>query len=597
MEKILPKHCLLPFLRKQLTPAVLLLITVSLILTSPVLLQGQTPPKPPAGAGVSYGIVYCALPFTPTRPNPRCPSRVSSSCGYNVTIRTYSCNGTPLTPVAQLCVLYGGTCQTVEACLADRQARMNQCLLSHGVTCGQVLPVASGPFSLSGGGSGLSGAILTQLPDLTVKVSTLQGTVSGVPVSFTITDAPEGAAGQQVAPAQDIADCSGEVSATLTLGDKPGIYKVKATCPDCTNEVEFTATATGVEEEERILSKVSGDGQEGLINGILDQPLIVKVVDEEGEPVSGVGVNWMITGPAQAAGQAVHPESTPTGENGQAQTNVTLGNKVGPYTITATCPACTEGSPQVFTARAVWCEGLSVSVMDSVRPLETGEPTKTTVKVQVSKPAPADCGVKFDEPEPLPGSGGHGHHENRPAGSLSPSSCTIQAGSDSCNVQYSSADIAGEEQIRAMLEDTGEVADATVTIKVPGLEPMPSSGAGHWRLTGQTGSHPINHYGTPQTITRIGAMATDYFEATKTASGVGIAIGLNDMSLEWGGLFDKDNTWAAPHSLHRVGKSVDVDRANIDQAALDLIAMGWGLRRIPEPPRSNCPDCIHYESP
>jgi len=35
-------------------------------------------------------------------------------------------------------------------------------------------------------------------------------------------------------------------------------------------------------------------------------------------------------------------------------------------------------------------------------------------------------------------------------------------------------------------------------------------------------------------------------------------VGINDMSLEWGGLFDFRSTWASPHDYHRTGENVDV---------------------------------------
>ncbi len=101
-------------------------------------------------------------------------------------------------------------------------------------------------------------------------------------------------------------------------------------------------------------------------------------------------------------------------------------------------------------------------------------------------------------------------------------------------------------------------------------------------------------------------MAQDYYNNKSTR---GINIRINDMSLQWGGLFDVWNNWSSSpgHNRHRVGKSADIDRnalgsdgksVKVDQAKLDSYAKKrWGLDRITEPPRVKCDDCIHYESP
>ena len=38
-------------------------------------------------------------------------------------------------------------------------------------------------------------------------------------------------------------------------------------------------------------------------------------------------------------------------------------------------------------------------------------------------------------------------------------------------------------------------------------------------------------------------------------------VGVNDMSLEKGGVFDIDADWMKPHGLHRNGVAADIDRA------------------------------------
>jgi hypothetical protein len=36
-------------------------------------------------------------------------------------------------------------------------------------------------------------------------------------------------------------------------------------------------------------------------------------------------------------------------------------------------------------------------------------------------------------------------------------------------------------------------------------------------------------------------------------------LGINDMSLIYGGVFDLDRDWEEPHNLHRLGRSIDID--------------------------------------
>lgn len=335
------------------------------------------------------------------------------------------------------------------------------------------------------------------------------------------------------------------------------------------------------------LSSVSGNGQEGPVNSLLPQPLIVKMTDQYNNPVPRGSIYWVITGSDGQPGGSVDFRFTDTIADGSSRNNVTLGSLPGLYTITATCFSCDTGSPQTFTATATpkGCTGLNVQVYDSPWPQSTGGVPSTTVTANVSEPAPpGGCVVDFETPVPIVGSGGHQHGGDRPHGSLYLDNCTIGEGLTFCVNIYSPSEVAGEENIVATLRDTGETAIGTVQILVPGLEPLTASAIGSWRLTGQTGMHNSNHYGTASTNTRIRTMATDYFEEA------GIAIGINDISLVWGGLFDWQGTWAPPHSLHRIGKSLDVDHLGVDEKLLNKFAGKYGCQRYEV-------SLIHYECP
>jgi hypothetical protein len=128
---------------------------------------------------------------------------------------------------------------------------------------------------------------------------------------------------------------------------------------------------------------------------------------------------------------------------------------------------------------------------------------------------------------------------------------------------------------------------------VPDLMPLDS--LSWYNLTGSTSSHSANHYGTSSTNIAVYNMAFDYYYFYEPNT----MLGINDMSLPWGGLFDigppYGSFWSSPHGLHRAGKSVDIDRANVNQRRLNDIASRYDGRRVKEGPR--CSDCIHYEFP
>jgi len=90
-----------------------------------------------------------------------------------------------------------------------------------------------------------------------------------------------------------------------------------------------------------------------------------------------------------------------------------------------------------------------------------------------------------------------------------------------------------------------------------------------FRLDGQTGTHEDNHWGTANTVGNIQLVAQDILNL------YGAPLGINDMSLRQGGLFDICATWnpsdrcppRAPlggHILHRTGTSVDIDQRACD---------------------------------
>ena len=100
------------------------------------------------------------------------------------------------------------------------------------------------------------------------------------------------------------------------------------------------------------LSLTSGNNQIGLASGALASPFVVTVTDVYTNPAPGAGVSWAIaTVPGGATNQSLSATNTTTAANGQVSSALTLGNRIGAYTVTATSGALT-GSPVTFTATA-----------------------------------------------------------------------------------------------------------------------------------------------------------------------------------------------------------------------------------------------------
>ena len=162
---------------------------------------------------------------------------------------------------------------------------------------------------------------------------------SGVTVSWSTS-----AAGGSVDPPSAPSDADGIASTTWTLGTLAGTQAAQATLNGATGSpVTFSATASS--GAAMTLSKAGGDNQTGELNTALAVPLQAKAVDQFGNGVPGVDVNWA------AVGGAVSSGTVPTNGSGISPVGVTLGGTAGSITITATAIGLT-GSPLTFNATA-----------------------------------------------------------------------------------------------------------------------------------------------------------------------------------------------------------------------------------------------------
>lgn len=93
--------------------------------------------------------------------------------------------------------------------------------------------------------------------------------------------------------------------------------------------VEFTATALPGTADDLVL--VSGNNQRGEPGQQLREPLVVRLVDSDGNGVPGRAVSWIVG----TGGGSVSAATSNTGSNGQAETRWTLGSSSGPNTLNA----------------------------------------------------------------------------------------------------------------------------------------------------------------------------------------------------------------------------------------------------------------------
>ena len=147
---------------------------------------------------------------------------------------------------------------------------------------------------------------------------------AGAVVTFAVT-----AGGGTLSAATATTDANGRAATTLTLGSEPGPNAVEATVAGL-EPVSFTATATG--QVPHTLTKVSGDGQEGLAGAQLSEPFVVLLLDEEDEAVAGAVVSFVVT----AGGGTISSTISVTDANGHARNTLRLGSEPGTNAVEAT---------------------------------------------------------------------------------------------------------------------------------------------------------------------------------------------------------------------------------------------------------------------
>jgi hypothetical protein len=197
------------------------------------------------------------------------------------------------------------------------------------------------------GGSGQSDRAGTVLGDslLALVTDTQNRPVQGATVEFVLTD---DRGGGLVSPASGTTNSDGVVRAAITLGSQVGEMQGQAQVPVADGAAPITAgfTAIVLPGDANGIAMVSGDGQSGPVGDTLAAPLVVKVTDVSGNPISGVTVQW------SAEGQGgVTETSTVTDASGQTSVLRILGPNSGQQITLASADGL-AGSPVTFTHTA-----------------------------------------------------------------------------------------------------------------------------------------------------------------------------------------------------------------------------------------------------
>ena len=162
--------------------------------------------------------------------------------------------------------------------------------------------------------------------------------------------------------------------------------------------------------------------------------------------------------------------------------------------------------------------------------------------------------------------GGHKNHDNPVPNLATPSGDDlpnpVNTGSLAVNVGYAFDWVAPAfatrvtEQISWSGACSGTQTEV-VDVKVPGLVPLPPGGAAKgYSLVGGNQWHPDNHNVTPEFEASLQQIGLEWRKVCPNSS----ALLYNDMSLPWGGIFDVNQDWKAPHKGHMFGNNADISK-------------------------------------
>ncbi|MEP6688026.1 MAG: Ig-like domain-containing protein, partial [Gemmatimonadales bacterium] len=228
---------------------------------------------------------------------------------------------------------------------------------------GSRIQLVSGDHQTAAVGSALADSLVVRVTD------DLGNPVGGVEVLWSATG------GGTISPTNVVSATDGTAAAERVLGGASGTQGAEASANGIT-PVAFTHTAEPANPTALVL--VSGNGQTGGVSAPLPDPLVVRLVDDNGNGVGGKAITWVVG----SGGGSPSPTTVSTNPNGFAETQWTLGPNAGSTNnlINAVFP----GVPSVpFTALAE--AGVATKLTFTQPPVTTsaGNPITPAVRVDI----------------------------------------------------------------------------------------------------------------------------------------------------------------------------------------------------------------------
>ncbi|MEP6691654.1 MAG: Ig-like domain-containing protein [Gemmatimonadaceae bacterium] len=214
----------------------------------------------------------------------------------------------------------------------------------------------------------------TKAPALiTLEISPASGSVQ-VGATLALTVQAKDGSGAVITGQSVTFTSSDESKATVTSGGVvTGVALGSVTITAASDGKSAQAVLAVIAGPPARLVKTSGDAQTGIVGSALGQPLVAKVTDVGGNPVSGAIITWTLTG-----GGILGAASATTDATGTAQTTLTLGSTPGTSSVTA---AVTGVSPSVtFSETSAW------STVRDDWPTYGHDAARTSASAQASMP-------------------------------------------------------------------------------------------------------------------------------------------------------------------------------------------------------------------
>lgn len=318
---------------------------------------------------------------------------------------------------------------------------------------------------------------------------------------------------------------------------------VKAFCFPSENEEVFTNISSACNRVREYQSQ--GNGQPPTYLSVIDP---ISAPSEEELNPGNAGLFACYSSVIDYFGNIIFPRATCYGSVRPAQSSISL-------TLTA-APNQKDPHPDPRPA----------STKDKIPSSSTYE---LIAKVMEGSTPKAGVAVTF-KVDVIEKTGGHGHHDaSRPKGFVNGALTAggVTEGNGEIKLTFQASIVAGSHNITATCDScSNKTAVKKVDVLVPDLQPISANpprnpdGTYLYALTsddpthvGTSGGRQRGEYYLTQTANDNLRGLLDQF----AEEGWGV-VGLNDASLNWGGVYDIQNNWSNPHMGHRLGEEIDI---------------------------------------